>query len=54
MGLKILDPNKTPPFESRFKGLKKPCEGEIAVQLKHPRIVETYEYGLTTEGSSTL
>jgi serine/threonine-protein kinase len=51
VGLKILDPAKTAAFNARFKGLKKPCEGEIAVQLKDPRIVETYEYGLTTEGA---
>jgi eukaryotic-like serine/threonine-protein kinase len=54
VGLKILDPQKTATFESRFKGLHKPCEGEIASQLKHPRIVETYEHGLTTEGAQYL
>ena len=51
VGLKILDVEKTVFFESRFKGLNKPCEGEIAIQLKHPLIVETYDYGLTTEGA---
>ena len=31
-------------LEARFdKRLKKPTEGEIAIQLKHPRIVETTE-----------
>ena len=54
VGLKILDPAKTAVFEARFKGLRKPCEGEIALQLKHPRIVETREYGLTTEGAQYL
>ena len=54
VGLKILDLQKTAFFESRFKGLKKPCEGEIAVQFKHPLIVETYEYGITTEGAQYL
>ncbi len=54
VGLKILDPAKTAAFEARFKGLPKPREGEIAVQLKHPRIVETFEYGLTTEGAQYL
>ena len=29
----------------------KPPEGEIAMQLKHPRIVQTYEYGTTTDGA---
>jgi serine/threonine protein kinase len=50
VGLKILDPEKTALFEARFKGLKKPSEGEIGLKLKHPRIVETYETGLTKDG----
>ena len=37
-------------FEARFKGLKKPTEGEIAIELHHPLVVETYEYGMTTDG----
>jgi serine/threonine protein kinase len=51
VGLKILDLEKTNAVESRFKGLNKPSEGEIALAMKHPRIVETYEYGTTTDGS---
>lgn len=54
VGLKILDPRKTVAFESRFKGLKKPSEGQIASQLKHPSIVETLEHGVTTEGAPYL
>jgi serine/threonine-protein kinase len=54
VGLKILNREKTDAFEERFKGLKKPSEGEIAAQLKHPNIVETYEYGLTTDGEQYL
>ncbi len=54
VGLKILDVEKTAAFESRFKGLHKPSEGEIAMKLKHPRIVETYEYGTTTDGAPYL
>jgi serine/threonine-protein kinase len=54
VGLKILDPRKTSAFEGRFKGLHKPREGEIAMQLAHPRIVETLEHGLTTEGAQYL
>jgi serine/threonine-protein kinase len=49
VGLKILDPEKNALFEARFKGLKKPSEGEIAQQLKHPRIVETFESGVTRD-----
>jgi serine/threonine-protein kinase len=54
VGLKILDPIKTASFNARFKGLRKPCEGEIAMQMKDSRIVETLEYGLTTEGAEYL
>ncbi len=54
VGLKILDPDKTAFFESRFKGLEKPTEGEIAVQLKHPNIVETLEHGLTVDNEQYL
>jgi len=50
VGLKILDPVKTAAFEARFKGLKKPSEGQIALQLKHPRIVDTYEAGVSKDG----
>jgi eukaryotic-like serine/threonine-protein kinase len=54
VGLKILDPKKTAEFEARFKGLTKPTEGEISLLLKHPRIVETLEIGITTEGAQYL
>ena len=48
VGLKILDKAKTDALEARFKGLKKPTEGEIASSFKHPRIVETFYHGMTT------
>jgi len=51
VGLKIIDAKKTAQVEARFQGTGKPSEGEIAVQMKHPHIVETYEYGTTTDGS---
>ena len=47
-GIKFLDEKEVAKFEARFKGLTKPTEGEIAMQIKHPRIVQTYEFGLTT------
>src|SRR5205085_5797314 len=50
IGLKILDSEKTAAFEARFKGLKKPWEGQIALRLKHPRIVETYEASRAKDG----
>jgi len=50
VGLKLVDREKVTAFESRFKGLKKPSEGEIAISLKHPLVVETFEFGTTTDG----
>src|SRR5262245_6218948 len=49
VGLKILDVQKTEQVEARFKSLKKPTEGEISMAMKHPYIVETYEYGITSK-----
>ena len=54
VALKVLDLEKTRKFEARFGKLKKPTEGEIALQLKHPRIVETWEHGITTTGEQFL
>src|SRR5262245_32697766 len=54
VGLKILDPEKCAAFEERLKVLKKPSEGEIAMKISHPRIVETYEYGSTKDGKQYL
>lgn len=50
VGLKVGIREKVEFFESRFKGLNKPAEGEIAMKFKHPLIVETREFGVTTEG----
>ena len=50
VGLKILDRKKSSDFEDRFRGLNKPSEGEIGLLLKHPQLVETLEFGTTTEG----
>jgi eukaryotic-like serine/threonine-protein kinase len=54
VGLKILDKEKTDALEARFKGLVKPTEGEIATSFKHPRIVETYSHGITTNDEQFL
>jgi serine/threonine-protein kinase len=50
VGLKLLDPEKFAAYESRFKGLKKPSEGEIGMGLTHPYIMKTLEYGVSSEG----
>ena len=54
VGVKLLDLEKFNLFESRFKGLNKPIEGEIAMQMKHPLLVETYETGTTEKGQPIL
>ncbi len=54
VALKILDPEKTAFFEGRFKGLKKPSEGNVAVLFDHPNIVKTYEHGVTSDGAQYL
>ena len=56
VALKVLDFEKTKRLESRFAHMKskKPSEGEIAIKLKHPHIVETYEYGITTKDEQFL
>jgi serine/threonine-protein kinase len=52
VGLKLADQEKLEAFEARFKGFNKPSEGEIAIKLKHPNVVETLEFGETTTGLS--
>lgn len=52
--LKILDKEKTAKFEARFPGLKRPMEGAICTALKHKNIVQTYEYGMTSDNEQYL
>ncbi|NNE00024.1 MAG: serine/threonine protein kinase [Pirellulaceae bacterium] len=54
VGVKLLDCEKVELFESRFKGLGKPNEGQIAMLMRHPNIAETYEVGTTTKGEPIL
>lgn len=54
VALKVLHKQKTLELESRFVGLNKPKEGEIAVQLNHPHIVKTFEHGHTTDDEQFL
>ena len=51
VGLKLCDKEKTAAFEARFdRKWKKPSEGQIALKLKHPCIVDTYEAGVAKDG----
>ncbi len=54
VGVKLCDIEKVDFFEGRFKGLNKPSEGMIASGMKHPNVVETYEYGMTNKGQPYL
>lgn len=54
VGVKLCDMEKVAFFESRFKGLNKPSEGEIAIQLSHPNIVKTFEFGTSSKGQQFL
>lgn len=53
-GLKLIDMDKFRAFEARFKGLKKPPEGVVALKMKHPYIVKTYEYGTAPNGQKYI
>lgn len=53
-GLKIIDMKKLAEVEIRFKGMKKPTEGEIATQIEHPYVIKTFEYGTTTKDETYL
>jgi serine/threonine protein kinase len=52
--VKLLDKQKTTKFEARFPGLSKPKEGAICTQLRHKNIVQTFEWGTTTDGEFYL
>ncbi len=54
VGVKLCDAEKVQFFEARFKGLNKPTEGEIALGMRHPLIVETYEAGMSTKDEPFL
>jgi serine/threonine protein kinase len=47
--VKLLDREKTAKFEARFIGLMRPMEGAVCHALRHQNIVQTFEYGLTTD-----
>jgi serine/threonine protein kinase len=54
VAIKILDKEKTERYESRFRGLNKPTEADIALSLRHPNIVRTLECGWTLEDEMYL
>jgi eukaryotic-like serine/threonine-protein kinase len=54
VALKVLDKAKTARLERRFVGMNRPTEGEVAIGLRHPNLVRTFEHGLTTDGEQFL
>lgn len=53
-GIKLLDAEKLAQFRDRFKGLKRPEEGEIGMKINHPRVAKTYEWGKTIQGQEYI
>lgn len=54
VALKVLDLQKTKRLEARFAGMNRPTEGEVALTLKHPYIVETFESGISNNDEQFL
>lgn len=54
VAVKVLDKEKTDKLNSRFKGLEKPLESEIAMALQHPNIVRTIDVGFTLQSEEFL
>ncbi len=52
--LKVLDKQKTARFEARFVGLQRPHEGLVCQSLRHRNVVQTYDWGVSTEGEMFL
>jgi serine/threonine-protein kinase len=53
-GIKLLDQEKLTQFRDRFKGLKRPEEGEIGMRIDHPRVAKTYQWGKTKQGQEYI
>ena len=54
LGLKIIDSDKSASVEGRYRGLKKPSEGEIGSRIIGPNVAKTLEWGQSTEGESYI
>ena len=54
VGLKVLDPKKVDPIESRYKGLGKAGEGEIGSLIVGPNVVKTLDWGVATDGRAFI
>ena len=54
VGVKVVELEKFELFESRFKGLNKPSEAAIAMEMNHPFIAETFETGFSLKGEPVI
>ena len=54
VAVKIIDSDILKKVNARWKGVKKPTEGEISVMFDHPYIVKTLDEGLTTDNEQYL
>ena len=54
VAVKIIDSEILQKVNARWKGIKKPTEGEMSVMFDHPYIVKTLDQGLTTGGEQYL
>ncbi|RLS55139.1 MAG: serine/threonine protein kinase [Planctomycetota bacterium] len=56
VAVKVLNKPQLARTDARFKsmGLKRPHEGEISLSLRHPNIVKTLEFGITTDDEEFL
>lgn len=53
-GIKLLDTDKTRLFRERFKGLDAPTEGQIGMEIDHPLVAKTVQYGTTQTGQEYI
>ena len=53
-GIKLLDMEKTRLFRDRFKGLNAPKEGEIGMEIDHPLVAKTIQFGTTRTGQEYI
>ena len=52
--LKVQDKEKTADALARSSKIGRPTEGEIGMRMSHPRVVRTYEFGLSGVGEYYL
>ena len=54
VALKIIDREMQERINAKFPRVQRPSEGEVSVALKHPHIVATHEFGISTENEPFL